>query len=1024
MARFAASAGAVLAVWGAVLLLETSVVSAAYRAYFAGSWETSMARTQVVPIGVALLVPWACVVVALAWAARLARGHDRARRGLLAAVAVLFGGATAYGVSFGRHMANLTLRGAFIMAVASSAGVATWMLAPRAVRWVRRANAGALVGVAAVSGALFWCADAFVLPRLYPAFHAALGVLALVAFALAAVPVTRSRAGRVVGVVVLALAALSALRVGGAAAKLAGADNLRLILVERAPLLGTVVRIASLLHPPDAESDDSAAPTAPSTTAEGARALDWSGHDIVLLTVDALRADHVSAYGYGRVTTPAIDALAREGALFDAAYCPTPHTSYSVTSLMTGKYMRPLLALGRGEDSETWAALLRRYGYRTAAFYPPAVFFIDEERFTRFRDRGLDFEYRKVEFAGPDLHASQIDAYLTEQPAAAGRDANDTRPLFLWVHFFEPHEPYVAHDAYPFGDPGRRTDVDAYDSEIAEADHGIGAVVARVRARRPNAVVIVTADHGEEFGEHGGRYHGTTVYEEQVRVPLVVVGPGVVGGHVTSVVQTVDLLPTVLSALGIPRPARVRGRDLGAVLAATGTARTEPGLAFSETDDYTLVAQGDARLVCARKIGACALHRLPQDPLEQRDITSSEPALAKALREGGARIAREHGKYEPVAGGELPEALRRGMQGDAEAAEEVAALLDDARLSVRRKAAEVSFELHAEAALAQLQRGFARADDDETKRFCALALVRMGAPPSQTADALLTDANREWRRRAALAFGARGDARGGDELTAYWRDEAPPKAGGTMPFERQKELLAAFVAMRWKRAAPLLVASLEDVRLRPAVADALGKLADPQARGPLAIAFANERYVHARIPEAQALAALGARDDLRTPLARFAGLPQPMLEAITIARDADLLAPVQGGLSFARGTDGGSAPTSVDGVVTIAPSASGHRLIVLLAKGGEALTGAVDGAPFASPAAPTDPVRVVDASALAAASDGLKRDVKRAIRLESTAGILGLWVVPRSQELPPPPPAAWSPPPAESGVRLETASPP
>jgi len=159
--------------------------------------------------------------------------------------------------------------------------------------------------------------------------------------------------------------------------------------------------------------------------------------------------------------------------VFDAAYSPTPHTSYAVTSVMTGKYMRPLILQGLGRDSETWADHLRRYGYRTAAFYPPAVFFIDAERFGAFRDRGLDFEYRKVEFAPAAARAGQVRAYLDGVPA--------DRRVFIWVHLFEPHEPYEPHPEHPFGD----RDVDRYDAEIAAADEGIGAIVAAVRAVRP-----------------------------------------------------------------------------------------------------------------------------------------------------------------------------------------------------------------------------------------------------------------------------------------------------------------------------------------------------------------------------------------------------------------------------------------------------------------------------------------------------------------------------------------------------------
>src|SRR5262249_3629076 len=150
------------------------------------------------------------------------------------------------------------------------------------------------------------------------------------------------------------------------------------------------------------------------------------------------------------------------------------------------------------------------------AFYPPAVFFIDEHRFHELREEQLGFEYAKEEFAPPELRRSQIEGYL--KAAAPGR------PLFLWVHLFEPHEPYEVHPDHEFtGDPR----LDAYDSEVAEADAFVGDVVRLIGEHRPRGTVfIVSADHGEEHGDHGGRYHGTTVYEEQVRVPLIIVAPG------------------------------------------------------------------------------------------------------------------------------------------------------------------------------------------------------------------------------------------------------------------------------------------------------------------------------------------------------------------------------------------------------------------------------------------------------------------------------------------------------------------
>jgi hypothetical protein len=383
-------------------------------------------------------------------------------------------------------------------------------------------------------------------------------------------------------------------------------------------------------------------------------------------------------------------------------------------------------------------------------------------------------------------------------------------------------------------------------------------------------VVIVTADHGEEFGEHGGRYHGTTVYEEQVRVPLVVVGPGVrTGQRVGTVVQTIDLLPTALSALGIPRPARLRGRDLGPVLA--GEARSlDAGFAFAETDDYALVASGPDRLVCGRRAAACALYRPSEDPLEMRDQSQSDPARFDALRGMLRAVERDHGRYEDGRGPAWPEALRRGMQGDAEAAVDVAALLDDADVVIRRKAAEVSFELHVASTAPQLRRALDRDEDDTVRRWSALALARASADPVKPlAEALLKDPLAEWRRRAALALGGRGDPRACEDLAAWWSDAAPVAGQGSeagepprlpMDLPAVQELLAATARARCRAAVPALVRALQDVRARPYVADTLGALGDDRAKAPLRALLATEPYVTTRPHEARALLALGSRE--------------------------------------------------------------------------------------------------------------------------------------------------------------------
>lgn len=141
----------------------------------------------------------------------------------------------------------------------------------------------------------------------------------------------------------------------------------------------------------------------------------------------------MGAYGYARPTTPNLDCLAASGVVFEAAYSPTPHTSYAVTSITTGKYMRPLVLQGLGEDSETWAGHLRRLRLPHRGLDPPAVFFIDAERFGTFRDRALDFEYRKVEFAPAASRATQVKAYLDK--------VKPDRRVFLWGTSSSPTSP-------------------------------------------------------------------------------------------------------------------------------------------------------------------------------------------------------------------------------------------------------------------------------------------------------------------------------------------------------------------------------------------------------------------------------------------------------------------------------------------------------------------------------------------------------------------------------------------------------
>jgi arylsulfatase A-like enzyme len=984
--RFDRDVGLVLAAFIVLLANENLAIGLGYRAEFVGTWEMGSARLYVSPIALAVSVPFAIVLVG---AARLAvAGHAR----ILALAVALAGGTVGVFVSTGRRMASLAIRVPFVVVVAIASGLVAWVLARRLP--LMRARVAAALGIAVGSAA--WLADAFVLPRLYPAFHLALFGVTLAGWALAALLVRDRPQAEPIAFGGIVVAAASIAWSPHAAVKTSTEDNLRRVLLEHAPFLGRAVVIANeLAPPPPLEEDEIATTTLTSLRrGKGTRSLDWRGRDIFVVTIDALRADHVSAYGYARKTTPNIDALAARGVRFERAYCPTPHTSYSIASMMTGRYMKPLLALGADTPDETWALLLRRYGYRTAGFYPPAVFFIDEHRFARMRDAYLGFEYYKQEFATTKRRLAQVERYLS----SASRD----KPVFVWVHLFEPHEPYEMHDEHPFsGDPR----FDAYDSEIAAADAFVGDLVKLVEEKRPpGTVFVVSADHGEEHGDHGGRYHGTTVYEEQVRVPLVVVAPEMTPKVVQTPVQTIDLVPTTLAALDVPRPPRLRGRDLGPVLVGTEDP-SEEGLAFAETDDYTLVARGTDRLVCARKIGSCTLFDIARDPAQRQPVVD-RPARVAELKKLTAAIEREMGKVEASA---LPEALRRGLQGDRDAAEDVAPLLDDARVDIRRLAARCAYRLKAPEIAAQLRRALARDEDEEVRRWCALALARLGeaadagTAPAMEIASLLASSDVEERTAAALVLAERGDARGERVLVARWNAAFGPATRSPGEIDEARELLAAFANLRSKQAVPDLVRSLQDVRLRPFVVETLAKTGDARAKAPLLRAFAAERYLHLRPLEARALLDLGARQELYEPLARFAGTPEPMLEAIAMAREAKLLTPERGGMEWPEPRP--PAPTATDSApprrtvtATVRLSKPGPTRLLALGGGGS-LTVTVGGAVLPEVTASAGDVWIVEVGELKAGAVRLS--------LESTSPVLAVWLVPRAAEIPPPPPEAW-----------------
>ncbi len=274
--------------------------------------------------------------------------------------------------------------------------------------------------------------------------------------------------------------------------------------------------------------------------------------DVLLVTVDTLRPDHLGFGGARRPTSPNIDALAARGVVFTRAYSQAGWTLPSIASILTGRYPRD-----HGATDFHWSLdatlptlpeILRARGYQTAGFVSH-VFLTP----TYGIGPGFEtFDASVLDVGNP--HDVSTARPLTDRVLAWLRRARS--PWFVWVHYFDPHFAYLPHAGYEhFGDG----DEARYDQEIAFTDYHLGRLLRAVDPKR--TLVVFMADHGEEFGEHGGRYH-YTLHEEVLRVPLVIAGPGIAPRRVDTPVDQVDLLPTILGVLGVEAPDSLPGRDI------------------------------------------------------------------------------------------------------------------------------------------------------------------------------------------------------------------------------------------------------------------------------------------------------------------------------------------------------------------------------------------------------------------------------------------------------------------------------
>jgi arylsulfatase A-like enzyme/cytochrome c-type biogenesis protein CcmH/NrfG len=299
---------------------------------------------------------------------------------------------------------------------------------------------------------------------------------------------------------------------------------------------------------------------------------------IFLITVDTLRADHVHCYGYLK-STPALDALAADGVRFTETFTPSPITNTSHATILTGllpnlhgvtDFAKPL-----STAHQTMAELLRADGYQTAAFIGAII--LDSRTLAPGFDRGFDFydNFPEHPLAKARWNRLERRAMTVVQHAQSWLNAHASPATFIWLHLYDPHDPYEPPAPFP----------QSYDGEVAYADSAIGNFLAYLKNKGlyESSIVIVIGDHGEGLGEHHEDTHGIFLYDSTTHVPLIVKLPHQLYGNrvVDEQVRTIDILPTVLDAAGISVPHSLSGRTLMPLI--TGTDSTER-MAVAETD--------------------------------------------------------------------------------------------------------------------------------------------------------------------------------------------------------------------------------------------------------------------------------------------------------------------------------------------------------------------------------------------------------------------------------------------------------